>query len=153
MTKTVFGWCDEIGEALRPYDFEWAEWIRENTEGLTPAIQDLHRQLLAFAGHYVSPQDDPYAHLTAVHGEFYDGRSAVMVYGQNNRCHDNACMLAQEDPDTYMYTGYALSEDGCWRPHSWAEKNGTILETTEARLAYFGFRVTGQLFVTFATTW
>ena len=44
-------------------------------------------------------------------------------------------------------TGYALSDDGMWRQHSWCIcdageeyiEDSIIIETTEKRLAYFGF--------------
>lgn len=42
--------------------------------------------------------------------------------------------------------GYALSIDGMWRQHSWMMLRGArsvkIIETTEKRVAYFGFVMT-----------
>lgn len=36
-------------------------------------------------------------------------------------------------------TGYALSEDGSWRMHSWGiRKDGRVVETTVVRMKYFG---------------
>ena len=41
-----------------------------------------------------------------------------------------------------MATGYALSEDGLWRSHSWgltqARNRAVIIETTVSRERYFG---------------
>jgi hypothetical protein len=41
-------------------------------------------------------------------------------------------------------TGYALSEDGCWRPHGWVWDilKNCIVETTVPRKIYFGFTET-----------
>lgn len=41
-------------------------------------------------------------------------------------------------------TGYALSEDGLWRQHTWGILRDGILETTEARLEYFGLVLQGE---------
>jgi hypothetical protein len=39
-----------------------------------------------------------------------------------------------------LSTGFALSDDGMWRPHSWLRaSSGTLIETTEQRVAYYGF--------------
>ena len=35
-------------------------------------------------------------------------------------------------------TGYALSVDGLWRQHSWGVARDLIIESTEARVKYFG---------------
>ena len=41
-------------------------------------------------------------------------------------------------------TGYALSEDGLWRQHSWGILREGVLETTEARVKYFGIVLQGE---------
>lgn len=40
-------------------------------------------------------------------------------------------------------TGYALSEDGLWRQHSWGVQREGILETTVPRSKYFGLLLQG----------
>lgn len=42
-----------------------------------------------------------------------------------------------------IMTGYALSDDGIWRAHSWGVDltTGDTIETTDARWLYFGFRL------------
>ncbi|HEX7958941.1 MAG TPA: hypothetical protein VF493_03430, partial [Terriglobales bacterium] len=40
-------------------------------------------------------------------------------------------------------TGYALSEYGLWRQHSWGILRDGVLETTKTRLKYFGIVLQG----------
>ena len=66
----------------------------------------------------------------------------ILKLGERNRCHDNAQKLYQEHPNRYRLAyGYALSEDGLWRQHSWLirKSDNAIMETTEKRLRYFGY--------------
>jgi len=41
-------------------------------------------------------------------------------------------------------TGYAISADSLWRQHSWCydRRRQRVVETTERRVAYLGFRMT-----------
>ena len=77
-------------------------------------------------------------------GFLLDGADAVLDVGAPSACHDNAARLVQMDPGKMlMMSGYALSDDGMWRGHSWClrrEDDGsfTIVETTCPRLGYFG---------------
>jgi hypothetical protein len=57
---------------------------------------------------------------------------------ESSQCHDNVGILYRVDPHLTIYYGYALSSDGLWRHHSWCEKDGVIIETTEKRLIYIG---------------
>jgi hypothetical protein len=59
-------------------------------------------------------------------------------------CHYNSSLmwLAQREGIRAIGTGYALSDDGLWRQHSWAICADHILETTEcSRGKYFGLRL------------
>jgi hypothetical protein len=47
--------------------------------------------------------------------------------------------LKKEEELVAVATGYALSDDGLWRQHSWGMRRDAIIETTEARVLYFGF--------------
>ena len=70
---------------------------------------------------------------------FLDAKDAVFEEGEAGECHENAHKLMYSDNAALVGTGWALSEDGLWRQHSWAHRvDGTLLETTEARIAYFG---------------
>lgn len=78
----------------------------------------------------------------------------VYVEGEPCRCHDNSAILWAQMKDEWkekgnlkIMTGYALSENGMWREHSWClledakDFNGMdiYIETTEKRAAYYGF--------------
>lgn len=82
-------------------------------------------------------------------GKYYPGRSWMMK-GQSSQCHRNSCELWEnnyQEHDISICTGYALSSDGMWRQHSWlvwrkeGENKKTIIETTQKRVAYYGFEM------------
>ncbi len=55
------------------------------------------------------------------------------------RCHDNCEILYGKKYISNIYSGYALSDDGLWRFHSWGiSANGDIVETTTPRILYYG---------------
>jgi len=58
--------------------------------------------------------------------------------GGPSQCHNNVIDKYLENNNYEIVTGYALSEDGLWRSHSWLLKEGIVFETTEERLKYFG---------------
>ena len=58
--------------------------------------------------------------------------------GGVSQCHNNVIDKYLSDSEYDIVTGYALSEDGLWRSHSWLMKNSEVYETTESRLKYFG---------------
>ena len=65
------------------------------------------------------------------------------VKGAPCRCHSNVCNYRERHPNSRIWTGYALSSHGgIWRQHSWLTGNKGIIETTETRIAYFGFEMT-----------
>jgi len=41
-------------------------------------------------------------------------------------------------------TGWALSNDGIWRQHTWLLKGKAIVETTSPREKYYGFVLTDE---------
>jgi hypothetical protein len=54
-------------------------------------------------------------------------------------CHANAVRIWREGHAVGIGTGYALSDDGLWREHSWGlAEDGFIIETTADRTSYFG---------------
>ena len=64
-----------------------------------------------------------------------------MRRGEPSNCHENSRRIASKHPQQYLRcTGYGLSADSIWRPHSWVwdVKRKRIVETTEKRLVYFG---------------
>ena len=59
---------------------------------------------------------------------------------RSSMCHQNVAAVwkSRRFGIIGVATGYALSEDGLWRQHSWGLLRDGVLETTEARLNYFG---------------
>lgn len=56
---------------------------------------------------------------------------------KNRRCHDNVSKLLDAKLIDKDVNGFALSDDGLWRYHSWGLlANGKIVETTCHRIAY-----------------
>jgi hypothetical protein len=76
-------------------------------------------------------------------GEALEGTGALMVPGEPISCHGNVARLCEDDDSLAAMTGWALSDDGGWRQHSWCRRreDGQILETTVDRVAYFGFEL------------
>jgi len=87
-------------------------------------------------------------------GQFF-GKTDLNIEGEVSNCHNNVIETFinsfeksfSEFPQNHipaknkyqMVTGYALSEDGVWRNHSWLLLNNTkVVETTESRIKYFG---------------
>lgn len=67
-------------------------------------------------------------------------KEIVLIRGEAIRCHDNSILLQEANPHLHLCTGYALSNDGIWRSHSWCfeEQTCRIVETTLKRVAYHG---------------
>jgi hypothetical protein len=106
--------------------------------------------LLAVAGDEVClPSIEEDIDLIERYGEFWMGRGVTLKRGEPCSCHSNSlwCWDANRDR-VAAATGYALSEDGMWRQHSWcvlratAGKGGRVVETTVKRVLYFGLSFT-----------
>lgn len=88
------------------------------------------------------------------YGQLWDNTVIQPIKGDTSRCHSNSANLwynnrnscEEHDFAVIICTGYALSEDGIWRQHTWlvmaAPRSNNIIETTEKRIAYFGFGMT-----------
>jgi len=74
-------------------------------------------------------------------GTCLDGRGAKLVEGKPISCHANAAALYELDERNGIMTGWALSDDGLWRQHSWCLREGAVLETTVLRRLYYGFEL------------
>lgn len=113
----------------------------------------LHNVLLAIGGSETCfPDFEPDMDAILARGKYYPGRSRMMK-GQPSQCHRNSCELWEnnyKELDVAICTGYALSLDGMWRQHSWlvwrkeGEDKETIIETTQKRVAYYGFEMTEE---------
>jgi hypothetical protein len=118
---------------------------QENLELYSEALASLADRLVANGGRALLVPPD---HSEVVSydlsmleevGRFVDPRDATFEEGEPNGCHENARQLWAKGRGT-LCTGYALSEDGLWRSHSWIEAaDGRVIETTSPRTAYFGY--------------
>lgn len=107
-------------------------------------LHDLNAKLSRCAGWTLTATNITTLPYIITEGFLLDGEDAVMETGAPSACHDNASRLTRLNPESMvLMTGYALSDDGIWRGHSYClrrEDDGsfTIVETTVPRLAYFG---------------
>lgn len=126
-------------EATIQKELEKDPWM--NTGLLT-----LHRKLLSFGGvRTVLPVVEDDLRNILERGQLWLGRNPKMMPGQPSQCHRNSCSCWEANKSrTILCTGYALSEDGLWRQHSWLVnfQYQQIVETTVPRVAYFGFAMT-----------
>ena len=64
---------------------------------------------------------------------------------ENSRCHSNCAHIWNCKPKEYkIVTGWALSDDGIWRQHTWLLRSKAIVETTSPREKYYGFVLTDE---------
>lgn len=127
------------------------EWWAKNTDISLSKRQEklivLRDYLLEFGGEQVClPRDEEDLNKIMDFGQLWYGDIAILKQGLPNACHRNAARLWEIENDIFIATGYALSEDGIWRQHSWCVKSSAekpiIIETTTLRVAYFGFIMT-----------
>lgn len=130
-------------------DADWQAALDERIQPCHPKLHILRKAILdRFGGGEVliSMGDASEAEPLTEHGQLWVPEASDIDYlaGENNHCHDNACTFWKESPEKYVIaTGYGLSPDGLWRPHSWLmepqnDSDAKIVETTVGRLAYFG---------------
>lgn len=135
-------------------DTDWKADCKENStlEGMKkmyPSMDnhffDLRQKLLTFAGEAVCfpPCEEDLDNILS-YGQFWVGGNAKLMRGEPNQCHVNSANLWEQNKDTTrICTGYALSEDGIWRQHSWLvwhkARSNQIVETTVKRITYYGF--------------
>tara|TARA_Y100000310_G_scaffold103027_1_gene101175 strand:+ start:3056 stop:3604 length:549 start_codon:yes stop_codon:yes gene_type:complete len=130
----------------------WAQGF-EDLDSLTPENKKLAlknrtliAKILAFGGEEVCMPyiEEDYASIMK-RGVFMYGDDVELKKGLPSQCHFNSARLWDADSSNLsLMTGYALSDDGMWRQHSWCihQESGKIIETTELRIAYFGFVMT-----------
>lgn len=113
------------------------------------AMRKLHDKILTFGGDEVCmTMFDEDASKILERGQFFYG-SSYMRKGPDCQCHYNSARLWYENKGRcFIATGYALSEDGLWRCHSWViqpmSRTVRVWETTEKRVAYFGVVLTDE---------
>jgi hypothetical protein len=113
------------------------DWSGNDAESFRP----IYDKLLSFGGDDVSipvASEKEIGLLQSDKCRFFSGES-VSVRGDPNMCHRNVAVLWKSNPDMVIYSGYALSDDGVWRQHSWGFDDGTVIETCVKRKKYFGY--------------
>jgi hypothetical protein len=94
--------------------------------------------LLSFGGVFVvaPPKADP-----DVPGLIRSGflMSGPILTKPMSMCHQNVSDVWTKGQKGLLgiATGYALSDDGLWRQHTWGMMRDGVLDSTEARLKYF----------------
>jgi hypothetical protein len=154
-------------------------------EPLRPDLERLVARLVAEGGgiqaqlgRFVNAEiDEEFCRLLQTFGAFFPGKSSKLKRGRPRDCHDNVRHLVfgtaeiscgeaarqQQDKSTVGFTGLALSPDGVWRVHSWAQSPSGIIETTVKRTMYFGVcrrlrsrsrqRLSNHLIMPWTTSW
>ncbi|WP_260703867.1 hypothetical protein [Edaphobacter flagellatus] len=111
-----------------------------------PELKPLKALLLRFGGIFLvaPPKPDPDITLLLESGFLMHGR-VVTKPMRSSMCHQNvAAVWKRRKPRIVgIATGYALTEDGLWRQHSWGILRDGMLETTCEREKYFGVLLRG----------
>lgn len=127
----------------------WFQDTLENMKQMHPFMDDrlfdLRQKLLDFAGEVVClPAYEEDLDNILNYGQFWVGNNVKLMRGEPSQCHANSCNLWEQNKNaTRICTGYALSDDGMWRQHSWLvwhkARSNQIVETTVKRIVYYGF--------------
>lgn len=114
--------------------------------GQQPEIEILAELLLDLGGIQLvaPPKADPAVALLVDAGVVM-ARPVHCQAMEDGKCHQNVARLWRQKRHEVLGigTGYALSDDGLWRQHSWGIRREGILETTSLRAKYFGLLLQG----------
>lgn len=106
-----------------------------------PELKDLRSILISLGGDFIvaPPKRDPDVSRLLKWGFLMSG-PILMRPMRESMCHQNvaAIWIKGRKGLVGIATGYALSQDGLWRQHSWAVMRDGLLESTEKRDKYFG---------------
>jgi len=106
-----------------------------------PEFEVLRGLLLDLGGiHLVAPPDPDTALPLLIYGGFVMAGPVMRIVMEKSECHRNLAEIWSNKKHELVGigTGYALSDDGLWRQHSWGLRREGILETTVSRVKYFG---------------
>ena len=113
-----------------------------------PELKQLKTLLLQLGGDsIVAPPRTPDQDVSSLlKSGFVTSGPITLKVMKSSSCHQNiaAVWTKKRFGIVGIATGYALSEDGLWRQHSWGILREGVLETTEAREKYFGIVLQGE---------
>jgi hypothetical protein len=123
-------------------------------DGFRPRWGRWCAHLLTHGGVLVVPPRHPEADLNQLLTDAHpQGPTSRLLPGEDNACHANAAILWTDGAVTAIGTGYALSDDGLWRQHSWGiDVDSAVVETTSERRRYVGLTLSGIPALQFATS-
>lgn len=125
---------------LNPIPLKQKRWIRARQARfpeLTPLIKRLEK---LERGSLVAPVFERDLDKLIDRGKVVTAPARVLQLVAS-RCHENvACLSACSPKQIAIQVGWALSDDGLWRQHSWGfdTKHQKIIETTVLRTKYYG---------------
>jgi hypothetical protein len=112
-----------------------------------PELESLRDLLLGFGGEFLvaPPRPDQDVPMLLEHGFLMNGPARLHIM-ESSSCHQNIASVwtRKEFGIVGIGTGYALSDDGLWRQHTWGVLRDAVLETTEKRVKYFGVLFQGK---------
>jgi hypothetical protein len=112
-----------------------------------PELGRLKEILLGIGGDFLvaPPKADPDVPFLLERGFLMSGPICLNLM-ESSSCHQNVSSIWVKKAlgIVGIATGYALSDDGLWRQHSWGILRDGVLETTEERLKYFGILLQGK---------
>ena len=120
--------------------------FREAVRG-QPELKRLKSILLRMGGIFlVAPPRADGDIPTLLESGFLTSGPITLKIMKSSSCHENVASLwkSRKAGIIAVATGYALSEDGLWRQHSWGIRRDGIIETTEPREKYFGLVLQGE---------
>jgi len=112
-----------------------------------PELKPLMDKLLNIDGKFIVSVPEPDLKKILAYGKRVDDYKVIFKPMIPCHCHNNVIKLCLEGKGR-MATGWALSDDGLWRQHSWLVKDKTIIETTESRKRYFGIILNSKVYKT-----
>lgn len=141
---------------LKFLGWERVKFLKAKSKALPKYAKPLEKYLLSLAGYFalISTEESPLEiKQILTRGEVFEGEAKRRVGGRSSDCHANCCKFFTKNIQNTIVTGYALSDDGIWRQHSWLiNPSGQLIETTLPRLLYFGYKMTPEEAVFFASS-
>ncbi len=133
----------EVLQPISAFQREFLEIKRLEHLQTYPEYTKLEQKLLSMGGEMVVPRREPDQDKILSRGTLWNDDLVEVVSGIPCNCHGNVADFWRNNPKRYsIATGWALSDDGLWRQHSWIIDGSTLIETTIPREKYFGFVLT-----------